>query len=110
MATQPHPGPFVAWFETLTNEDVPRVGGKNASLGEMVRNLATRGVRVPQGFATTANAYRAYVAANEIAGRLRTFMRSLEQGTASLHMMAGRPSAASCSSARSPSANGGVAM
>jgi hypothetical protein len=44
----------VAWFETLGQIDVPQVGGKNASLGEMVRHLASRGVNVPSGFATTA--------------------------------------------------------
>src|SRR3989338_5144974 len=49
---------FVLWFKDLTIEDVPLVGGKNASLGEMYRNLAKKGVRVPNGFAVTARAYR----------------------------------------------------
>jgi pyruvate,water dikinase len=48
---------MVTWFETLGQIDVPQVGGKNASLGEMVRHLASRGVNVPSGFATTAQAY-----------------------------------------------------
>lgn len=47
----------VIWFENLTRGDVPRVGGKNASLGEMVSNLAGQGVAVPSGFATSADAY-----------------------------------------------------
>jgi pyruvate,water dikinase len=47
----------VVWFEELRRADVPRVGGKNASLGEMVANLATSGVQVPPGYATTAEAY-----------------------------------------------------
>ena len=45
----------VIWFEDLGRHDVPRVGGKNASLGEMVRNLARYGIKVPPGFATTAD-------------------------------------------------------
>src|SRR5688572_6697435 len=47
----------VVWLENLGRSDVARVGGKNASLGEMVRNLEKKGVRVPPGFATTAQDY-----------------------------------------------------
>ena len=49
---------FVRWFEELSIEDVPLVGGKNASLGEMYRELTPKGVLVPNGFAVTAEAYR----------------------------------------------------
>jgi len=49
---------FVKWFEELRIEDVPSVGGKNASLGEMIRNLGEKGVSVPGGFAVTAYAYK----------------------------------------------------
>jgi pyruvate,water dikinase len=49
----------LVWFDEIGLEDIPQVGGKNASLGEMVRALADQGVRVPDGFATTATAYRA---------------------------------------------------
>jgi pyruvate, water dikinase len=49
---------FVKWFENLQIEDVPSVGGKNASLGEMIRNLGDKGVAVPGGFAVTAYAYK----------------------------------------------------
>ncbi len=49
---------YVRWFADLGIDDVPLVGGKNASLGEMVRDLAPKGVRVPNGFAITADAYR----------------------------------------------------
>ncbi len=52
---------YVLWFEDLGMNDVARVGGKNASLGEMIRNLADAGVRVPRGFATTAAVYRDYL-------------------------------------------------
>lgn len=47
---------FVVWYQELGMHDVPRVGGKNASLGEMISNLAGVGVQVPGGFATTAEA------------------------------------------------------
>jgi len=49
---------YIRWFETLSIEDVPLVGGKNASLGEMYRALTPAGVRIPNGFAITAEAYR----------------------------------------------------
>jgi pyruvate,water dikinase len=52
------PPQFIRWFGELTVDDVPLVGGKNASLGEMYRELSTQGVRVPNGFAVTAAAYR----------------------------------------------------
>ena len=48
---------FVLWFKDLTIEDVPVVGGKNASLGEMYCNLTKKGVNIPNGFAVTAHAY-----------------------------------------------------
>ncbi|MCX6665488.1 MAG: phosphoenolpyruvate synthase [Euryarchaeota archaeon] len=49
---------FIKWFEELRIEDVPSVGGKNASLGEMIKNLSGKGVAVPSGFAVTAYAYK----------------------------------------------------
>ncbi|WP_108257709.1 PEP/pyruvate-binding domain-containing protein [Mangrovicoccus ximenensis] len=52
------------WFEDLSKEAVPEVGGKNASLGEMVAKLGAQGIRVPPGFATTAEAWRRYIGAN----------------------------------------------
>ncbi len=48
----------ILWFNELGIKDVPYVGGKNASLGEMYRNLKKKGVPVPNGFAVTAEAYR----------------------------------------------------
>jgi pyruvate,water dikinase len=76
---------YIAWFETLGKTDVGRVGGKNASLGEMVQRLTGEGVRVPEGFATTADAYRAYVEANEIRAALAARMDALQRGEATLH-------------------------
>ena len=49
---------YIRWFAELGADDVPLVGGKNASLGEMFSGLASQGVRVPDGFAVTAEAYR----------------------------------------------------
>ena len=53
---------YIARFETLSMHDVDKVGGKNSSLGEMIHNLTEKGVRVPGGFATTAAAFREYLA------------------------------------------------
>ena len=49
---------YIRWFNEIGIDDVPLVGGKNASLGEMYQNLTAEGVRVPNGFAVTAEAYR----------------------------------------------------
>jgi pyruvate, water dikinase len=57
----PPPSSFIKWFADITIDDIPLVGGKNASLGEMVRELAGQGVNVPDGFAITAEAYRHFI-------------------------------------------------
>ncbi|MEY9951604.1 phosphoenolpyruvate synthase [Leifsonia sp. EB34] len=75
---------YVVWFEDVGMRDVPQVGGKNASLGEMMRSLATEGIRVPDGFATTATAYRAFVAANGIEGSMRGLLGRYREGGATL--------------------------
>jgi pyruvate,water dikinase len=54
---------YVAGFSDLTLDDLPRVGGKNASLGELVRSLGAQGIRVPAGFALTADAFRLHLQA-----------------------------------------------
>ena len=53
--------PYILWFKDVGMADIAVVGGKNASLGEMVRELSAKGVRVPDGFAITAHAYRAFL-------------------------------------------------
>jgi pyruvate,water dikinase len=53
---------YVAWLKDLRMADLPQVGGKNASLGEMIGGLSAAGVRVPGGFATTAGAFEAFLA------------------------------------------------
>jgi len=65
-------------FEQLGMHDVERVGGKNASIGEMIGNLARVGVKVPGGFATTAAAYREFLAAGGLAGRIHAALATLD--------------------------------
>ena len=76
--------PHVIWFEKLGKDDVPRVGGKNASLGEMVGHLASQGIRVPPGFATTADAYWQFVAANQLKETIAASLDDLAAGKAPL--------------------------
>ncbi|MBS0615675.1 MAG: phosphoenolpyruvate synthase, partial [Verrucomicrobia bacterium] len=57
---------YIRPFETLSKNDVPIVGGKNASLGEMISTLKSQGIRVPDGFATTAEAYWAFLEHNHL--------------------------------------------
>ena len=73
-------GKCVIWFEELSRGDVAIVGGKNSSLGEMVQTLASRGIRVPIGFATTADAYRAFLASNDLEGRIGAVLEALDAG------------------------------
>ena len=61
---------FIRRFNELGIADVPMVGGKNASLGEMYRALSGEGVKVPNGFATTAQAYRDYLTHNNLESRI----------------------------------------
>jgi pyruvate,water dikinase len=68
----------VLWFDDLSLADVGRVGGKNASLGEMVRHLARAGVRVPAGFATTAAAFREFLARHRLTDRIRERLSALD--------------------------------
>ena len=74
----------VIWFDNLGRGDVARVGGKNASLGEMVRNLDKKGVRVPPGFATTADAYWQFVETNGLRQTIVDSLAALAAGHASL--------------------------
>ncbi|WP_127476585.1 phosphoenolpyruvate synthase [Microbacterium sulfonylureivorans] len=66
------------WFRDITMSDLPQVGGKNASLGEMVSRIHGAGVRVPGGFATTADAYRAFLAHDDLAARIRAELVGLD--------------------------------
>ncbi len=66
---------FVKFFNELGIKDVPQVGGKNASLGEMYQKLTKKGVRIPNGFATTAYAYDYFM---EQAGLKNEIMKILK--------------------------------
>ena len=68
----------VRWFAELGMSDVEEVGGKNASLGEMVSQLAAAGVRVPDGFATTADAFRRFVAQAGVADTIAAALDGLD--------------------------------
>jgi pyruvate,water dikinase len=75
---------LVLAFEDVGMADVPRVGGKNASLGELTQHLLAAGVAVPEGFATTSAAYRLYVEENGIGGSLAELLGAFRSGQASL--------------------------
>jgi len=68
----------LVWFETLGMKDVGRVGGKNASLGEMISNLAEAGIRVPEGFATTAAAYQRFLEHEGLNRRIHAALAELD--------------------------------
>jgi pyruvate,water dikinase len=59
------------WFDQITHDDIALVGGKNASLGEMIQRLKSSGIRLPDGFAITANAYRSFLNANGLDDRIQ---------------------------------------
>ncbi|KXX65358.1 phosphoenolpyruvate synthase [Marichromatium gracile] len=69
---------YVRWLSDLGMDDVPIVGGKNASLGEMIQNLTDVGVQVPGGFATTAEAYREFLAKDGLDARIREALDALD--------------------------------
>lgn len=69
---------FIKWFEDLRSDDLPIVGGKNASLGEMVYSLKNEGIKVPDGFATTAEAYKKFIAENELKDKIISELQKLE--------------------------------
>jgi len=69
---------FIKWFEEVGTRDVALVGGKNASLGEMIRNLREKGVNVPSGFAITAEAYRYMIQEAGIGEKIRDTLAGLD--------------------------------
>ncbi|HEY8260179.1 MAG TPA: phosphoenolpyruvate synthase, partial [Methylosinus sp.] len=74
----------VLWFEEVTRDDVPSVGGKNASLGEMIVRLTEKGVRTPPGFATTAQAFRLFIEQNALRDAIGSTLAELEAGRLTL--------------------------
>lgn len=68
---------YIKWLDSLGMQDLNQVGGKNASLGEMISQLSSLGVSVPGGFATTADAFREFLAQSGLADRINQLLNSL---------------------------------
>lgn len=75
---------YVIWLRDPTSDGVALVGGKNASLGEMIQRLGEVGLEVPDGFATTAKAYWAFLDANELRQRMRGILDEFHERERSL--------------------------
>src|SRR3989339_1908963 len=75
---------FIRWFDEIGIKDVPLVGGKNASLGEMYRNLTRKGVRIPNGFAVTAYAYNYVLQKAGIKNELKKILSNLDKSKKNL--------------------------
>jgi pyruvate,water dikinase len=69
---------YVIWFKEISKEDVPLVGGKNASLGEMFSKLSKKGINVPNGFAITAEAFRYFLKFNKIDEKLKEIFEKFD--------------------------------
>ncbi|MCB1561398.1 MAG: phosphoenolpyruvate synthase, partial [Xanthomonadales bacterium] len=80
----------VRWLQDLRLSDLAEVGGKNASLGEMIGNLDGLGVSVPGGFATTAQAFQQFIAENDLAGRIQHRLASFDVEDVNALTQAGR--------------------
>ena len=81
---------YILWFDQLGMADVERVGGKNASLGEMISNLSDAGVTVPGGFATTAHAYREFLSHEGLNERINSTLARLDVDDVNALAEAGR--------------------
>jgi pyruvate,water dikinase len=71
----------VLWFEQIRLDDLPKVGGKNASLGEMYQALTGKGVKIPNGFAVTADAYWHFIDSNNLRPRMRDLLARVNAGS-----------------------------
>ena len=72
------PSRWIKWFADIAIEDIPLVGGKNASLGEMFRELAPHGVKIPDGFAVTAEGYRYFLNETGLTARIHELLAGLD--------------------------------
>ena len=68
---------YILWFKEISSKDVPLVGGKNASLGEMFSQLGKKGIRVPNGFALTSQAYWYFLKENHLEEKLKKLLKGL---------------------------------
>ncbi|OGI42494.1 MAG: phosphoenolpyruvate synthase [Candidatus Moranbacteria bacterium RIFOXYD1_FULL_44_9] len=71
---------FIVWFRESGIKDIELVGGKNASLGEMYSNLKKKGIRVPDGFSVTAEAYRYFITQNSLDSEIKKILKGLDTG------------------------------
>src|SRR4030065_1355019 len=69
---------YIRWYAETTIEDIPLVGGKNASLGEMYRELTSKGIKIPNGFSVTAEAYWHTLKKGGILEKLKETMEGLD--------------------------------
>ncbi len=72
------PGPYLKWLHEVELSDIPTVGGKNASLGEMIQNLGKLGVSVPGGFVVTVASYEAFIEHNNLGQKIRDIVAGLD--------------------------------
>src|SRR5690554_2487750 len=72
---------FVIPFDKIGIDQIPEVGGKNASLGEMFNKLLPMGIEVPDGFAVAVEAYRLFLSENDLVDKLRPLLDSIEPGS-----------------------------
>jgi pyruvate,water dikinase len=77
---------YIRWFENISSNDVLVVGGKNASLGEMIRTLKDEGIRVPDGFAITAEAFWKFIEANDLKEKIKFHLENLKSGDKTLEL------------------------
>lgn len=82
---------YILWFDEINNKDVPKVGGKNASLGEMYSKLTPKGVAVPNGFAVTAQAYDYFITSQGVKKKIKEILRDLN--THDIHNLQARAKA-----------------
>ena len=71
---------FILAFNQIDIDDIPLVGGKNASLGEMYQNLTRKGVKIPNGFAVTSSAYRYFLKEAKIQEKIKEILKDLDTG------------------------------
>jgi pyruvate, water dikinase len=82
--------PYIRWFREIGIEDIPIVGGKNASLGEMYQALTPKGIRIPDGFALTAQAYRDFLRQSGLDAQIKQILDAREPGDLESLQTAGR--------------------
>ncbi len=70
---------FIKWLDEIGKEDVPFFGGKNASLGELYRSLSDKGIRVPNGFAISASAYKFFMEEARLGGKIQEMLQNLDK-------------------------------